>query len=464
MEQTIRVISEDESSSWIKNRARNSQIDMFSIQSSNLSDEVFSPNQLVRAFNNFKKSGVPSRFLLFFEDAWVDFAHQVFDELKAGFLAGKTILEVTVDQKSYLFDFLRMIRIDSETGRQNSIAWIDSHGRHFFPKYAADDNDRSNPSQEKLELGRRINKNLFMSSPQFHHPPVTKKAESYDENMEVSSDRWPGAKILRDDEKFYKVVEKLFLSGIKRFITNTVITSINRCSHSSFAGNSRLLSFKLHKSATMESRGNANVKFGWYGTSGNDIAGIMNDGFRQPNSDKLGVAFHGIGIHLSPPHYPYGSALLSEADEDGERHVILCRVIMGNSEKVEAGSTRDHPSNERFDSGVDDIENPKWFVVWSSHMNTHIIPEYIVSFKSSGHSQGWRKPVGLQKLSSVMNLPFWKLFAEIEKSLPASKMQALDILYNQYKVGKISKENFIKYMRSIAGDKLLISTIKSLKG
>lgn len=61
---------------------------------------------------------------------------------------------------------------------------------------------------------------------------------------------------------------------------------------------------------------------------------------------------------------------------------------MGISEKVEAGSTRDRPSSERFDSGVDDIENPKWFVLWNSRMNTHIIPEYIVSFKSSGYAQG----------------------------------------------------------------------------
>ncbi|KAL0921877.1 hypothetical protein M5K25_008991 [Dendrobium thyrsiflorum] len=460
MEQTIRVLSADESSSVITNRDKKSQIDMFSIQSSDLSNGGFSPDQLVRAFNNFKKSGTPSRFLLFSENAWVDFAHQVFDELKVGFLAGKTILEVLVDQKSYLFDFLRMIRIDSKTGRQNWIAWIDVRGCYFFPKNAVA--NRCNSLQKKLEFGRRINKNLLMSSPQFHRPLVTKKVESYDDNMEVSSDRWPGAKMLRDDEKFYKVVENLFLSGIKNFIPNTVITSINRCSHLSLAGNSRLLSFNLHKSMMMESRGNANVKFGWYGTSTSDIAGIITYGFKQPNNDKLGVFAHGIGIHLSPPHYSYGSAMLSEADEDGERHVILCRVIMGNSEKIEAGSTRDHPSNERFDSGVDDFENPKWFIVWNSHMNTNIIPEYIVGFKSSFHSQGWTKLVGVQK--SVMNLPFWKLFVEIEKSLPSSKMQALEILYNRYKVGKISKEIFIRYMRSIAGDKLLISTIKSLKG
>ena len=75
-------------------------------------------------------------------------------------------------------------------------------------------------------------------------------------------------------------------------------------------------------------------------------------------------------------------------DANGERHVILCRVIMGRSEKVEAGSLQFHPSSEDFDSGVDDLENPKWYILWSTCMNTRILPEYVVSFKSSKQSQG----------------------------------------------------------------------------
>lgn len=62
---------------------------------------------------------------------------------------------------------------------------------------------------------------------------------------------------------------------------------------------------------------------------------------------------------------------------------------MGKSEKVEAGSLQYHPSSDEFDSGVDDLTTPKWYIVWSTHMNTHILPEYIVSFRSSCHqSQG----------------------------------------------------------------------------
>lgn len=82
------------------------------------------------------------------------------------------------------------------------------------------------------------------------------------------------------------------------------------------------------------------------------------------------------------------SANLAEADENGERHMLLCRVILGNVEKVEAGSRQCYPSNVGFDSGSDDLNNPKWYIVWSRNMNTHILPECVVSFKSSNEVQG----------------------------------------------------------------------------
>ncbi|KAK8963616.1 putative inactive poly [ADP-ribose] polymerase SRO1 [Platanthera guangdongensis] len=214
-------------------------------------------------------------------------------------------------------------------------------------------------------------------------------------------------------------------------LTPAFASSSERCLHTTPSGNSRLLSFGLQKRAAMEARGNANVKFEWHGASSSSIATIISQGFRKTNSRQLGLSSHGLDIHLSPPHSPYVSALLSKADEDGERHVMLCRIIMGNSEKVEAGSKQDHPSNEGFDSGIDDPVNPKWYVVWNTNMNKHIIPVYVVSFKSSSHSSGERKSKGARKLS---NRPLCRLFTEIGMRLPSSKMQALEILYNQYRV------------------------------
>ncbi|XP_020572234.1 probable inactive poly [ADP-ribose] polymerase SRO3 [Phalaenopsis equestris] len=435
-------------SSELTARTGKARVDMASFQRSDLSIGFLpADNRLVRAFNNFKKSGVPSRFLLFSEGAWEDLERNVFDELKAGFLAGKTSLKIAACEKSHLFDFLRMTRIDLNTGKWNSIGWIDVHGKCFFPGI------------EKEILSESLGG--FRVFQKGHHHVHCRK-ELCDENAEVSSNRWPDTKLLRKDDKFYKVVEKLFLSGMKRFIPDTVITSIHKCSHSSSSANSRLLTFQFHRKQAVEARGHCNIKFGWFGSSASSVSAILSDGFRQTNSARPGVCNHGFGIHLSSPHSPYDSAMLSEADENGEKHLLLCRVIMGKSEKIEAGSIQDHPSHADFDTGVDDIVNPKWYVVWNTHIRTHIVPDFVVSFRSSGNSGGLRKPIGVQKLSSLTNLPFWKLFAEIGRCLPSSKMQALEVFYNQYKVGEISKDIFIRYMRSIAGDQLLTSTIKRL--
>lgn len=78
----------------------------------------------------------------------------------------------------------------------------------------------------------------------------------------------------------------------------------------------------------------------------------------------------------------------SELDENGEKHVILCRLTLGNVEKMEPDSKQSHPSGVNYDTGVDDPENPKWYVTWSSNMSTHVLPEFVVSFKPSDPAQG----------------------------------------------------------------------------
>lgn len=70
------------------------------------------------------------------------------------------------------------------------------------------------------------------------------------------------------------------------------------------------------------------------------------------------------------------------------RHLILCRVILGNVEKVEAGSQQYLSSSVNVDTGSDDPRNPRWHVVWSNIANMYILPESVVSFKPFGNMQG----------------------------------------------------------------------------
>lgn len=67
---------------------------------------------------------------------------------------------------------------------------------------------------------------------------------------------------------------------------------------------------------------------------------------------------------------------------------MLCRVVLGNMELVHPGSEQCHPSSEEFDSGADNLISPRKYIVWSTHMNTHILPEYVISFRASCSTKG----------------------------------------------------------------------------
>ena len=73
--------------------------------------------------------------------------------------------------------------------------------------------------------------------------------------------------------------------------------------------------------------------------------------------------------------------MLANADENGEGHIMLWRVLMGRPEAIPAGSSKLHPSSDNYDSAIDNMQNPQWYVVWGKDMNMRILPEYVVSFK-----------------------------------------------------------------------------------
>lgn len=75
-------------------------------------------------------------------------------------------------------------------------------------------------------------------------------------------------------------------------------------------------------------------------------------------------------------------ASATEPDEEGLRYLLLCRLILGKPELIISGSKQSYPSSAEFDSGVNDLHNPRNYVIWSCNMNSFILPSYIVSFRS----------------------------------------------------------------------------------
>ncbi|XBI31436.1 hypothetical protein VPH35_055001 [Triticum aestivum] len=180
-----------------------------------------------------------------------------------------------------------------------------------------------------------------------------------------------------------------------------------------------------------------NAKFAWYGAPSVDVvAAAVEHGFGRMNNRVLFHRAHGDEVHLSPPRSPYASAMLANADENGEAHIMLCRVLLGRPEAIPAGSSKLHPSSDNYDSAIDNMQNPQWYVVWGKDMNMRILPEYVVSFKcpnlhqmqgSSGANSTLKKP------SSMAHDMFPTLLAEIQWFMPSSKLQTLQGTYNCFK-------------------------------
>ncbi|CAL5387790.1 unnamed protein product [Camellia sinensis] len=246
-------------------------------------------------------------------------------------------------------------------------------------------------------------------------------------NIEQSQLFGDGLIKVPEDDKLHEFINRKFISGLGSLGMHTSVVSIHRNSCSSFLGQARLQSFHVFARA-MEKKcvGNANLRYAWYGASKDEIGKIITHGFGHcGGAGNNGL--YGCGIYLSPDDSSIDSLKSSIVDEDGLRHVLLCRVILGNTELVHPGSEQFHPSSEQFDSGVDNLVSPKKYIVWSTHVNTHILLEYIISFRVTYPSTGWHR-------------------------IPTSPEK------------KMARHEFIQRVRQIAGDELLSAVIKSFRG
>ncbi|KAF3576429.1 hypothetical protein DY000_02029417 [Brassica cretica] len=99
-------------------------------------------------------------------------------------------------------------------------------------------------------------------------------------------------------------------------------------------------------------------------------------------SEFIKKSKYGVGVHLTAANCPYFSATHCDIDENGVRHMVLCRVIMGNMEPLGGGDRAQFFTvGEEYDNGVDNVLSPKHYLVWNMNVNTHVYPEFVVSFK-----------------------------------------------------------------------------------
>ncbi|KAL0417037.1 UNVERIFIED_CONTAM: putative inactive poly [ADP-ribose] polymerase SRO5 [Sesamum latifolium] len=261
-----------------------------------------------------------------------------------------------------------------------------------------------------------------------------------------------------DGDTTYENIKKKLVSRLSSCGFNAQVETIHRNGYSSMTSRARLHSFSIYsKAMQMKTNGNANVKYAWYGASKQEICEILSYGFGLPS--KNGV--YGYGVYLSTVDHPLESFQSSTADEDGLRHMLLCRVLLGNVEVIRPGSGQYHPSSEEFDSGVDDLTSPRKYIVWTTKMNTHILPEFVIGYRISSCCSGYQKILQPPKHPTSDWMHLDTLINALPKFLPADAIRSLSEHHSQYKKQKIARHAMIQRVRHIVGDDLLLLMIKS---
>ncbi|MED6180992.1 hypothetical protein PIB30_015215 [Stylosanthes scabra] len=256
---------------------------------------------------------------------------------------------------------------------------------------------------------------------------------------------------LEEHDAAYELIKTRFLKGLG--VGEVVAIHRNVCG--SVAAQAKVQSFHIWERAVAKLRGgNANVKYGWFGTLGeNDVKDIVSNGFGH---------HHGQTLIFSADHSPLQSVKRCVADKDGVKHLLLCRVILGQSELVDLSNNKQcNPSSEDYDSGVDHLFDPKNYIIWSTRVNTHVLPAYLISFKVPSFEVIEKSEEPLKPSSPWM--PFPSLISVLSKVLPSNDIVIISMLYKDHKDNKISRHELIQKVRRIAGDKLLIAVIKSYK-
>ncbi|XP_039052082.1 inactive poly [ADP-ribose] polymerase RCD1-like isoform X1 [Hibiscus syriacus] len=519
-----------------------------------------SKRSLLLCYTNFKRTGIPKRIMFFEKGEWTDFPQDLIASIRKELHTKKPFIELEKDGQSFVLDFLHMFRLDQKTGLKQPIAWIDEAEGCFFPQtFAIEDepyedygheheNDHESmftgsyaPPEINLHLEIDINgvnqsklkecsgeSNSFVSNVKIAQKSACNCDVEVEDNCNWDVDA-KQSKIVEDiqqarlnlvpEEEFLDIelnelldsstVEKMFLKGMSPS-SGVDIIDVKPCSSTS--SKYRLERFQKQIEIMKKYRGNANVKYTWLACSKAALPSIRMHGLADCGLSTIPLIY-GTGVHLAASEVTNISADYCDVDENGMKYMVLCRVLLGKMELLRPGSGQRFPSNEDVDSGVDDLQHPKFYIIWNMNISTHIYPEFVVSFKLSnaeGHLIGSEinhavsgvtaSMYGLQghlpMLSSAGELgsinrqnsesgrsqendpslgsstsktpkspwmPFPMLFADISNKIPRTDMEQVTDHYELFRAKKITRDDFVKKLRLIVGDSLLRSTITALQ-
>ncbi|KAJ9568094.1 hypothetical protein OSB04_004060 [Centaurea solstitialis] len=247
---------------------------------------------------------------------------------------------------------------------------------------------------------------------------------------------------LNENDGVYETVRKRFISGMEDLGVNAQIEHIYRNPFNTSAiTHARLQTFLIYAKAVKHESGNdqANIRYAWFGASKDDIEKIILHGFSHDNIDKDGA--FGYGLYLCTDNSLIESVKSSTVDDEGTKHILLCRVIFGKAEVVKPGSKQCHPSSNEFQLGVDNLEFPKKLIIWRPEIQRVQLDEPI--------TRPW--------------MPIKALVSGLSNILPPEAAKKLDEYHHKYIEHKISRHDMLLGFREVAGDRLLLRVVKDYK-
>ncbi|XP_010551574.1 PREDICTED: probable inactive poly [ADP-ribose] polymerase SRO2 [Tarenaya hassleriana] len=262
----------------------------------------------------------------------------------------------------------------------------------------------------------------------------------------------------------YNIITACFLAGLGPLADGTAIVSVLKNSTGSCSTKAKFIAFRAFMEAVARKNGGvANVKYGWFPGSKEEIKRIISLGFSGREVEKFAneATSHGVGVHLVPSNIPLAAALGAEPDEEGLRHLLLCRVIQGNPEKIVSGSRQMYPSSSEFHSGVDDLLSPRHYIIWSCSMNAYLLPSYAVTFRSPHLIP---RGIGLCPRPGSTWVSFAALLSILSESLDPPRMNMILKTYSEFRRREVRRDKLVRKMREVAGDDLLKHIIKRYRG
>ncbi|XP_057418772.1 probable inactive poly [ADP-ribose] polymerase SRO2 [Lotus japonicus] len=275
-------------------------------------------------------------------------------------------------------------------------------------------------------------------------------AAADDSDSDTGSSIIEGEYLVRQDGRSMESIRGRFMAGLGFLAENIQVVSIKRNTFPTVMTQARIDAFEIYARATARARdGDANVEHAWFGALDMDeIMDIVRHGFSK---DQL----HGHGLRLSPEDSPILCMGRTCTDNDGLKHLLLCRVILGRMAVVAPGSECE-PISEEYDTAVHDVSSFKEIFILSNNMNTHVLPEYVLSFRVLPRTTG---PWNMAERPIAPSVPIGTFIMALSRILPLNDMALISKSHHEFNENIISGEVLMQRLREIAGESLLMEVM-----